>query len=457
MSGQTHEAESFLKIAEKAAKEDPFFLGEITIAKAYIARRKGDDTRTIELSKQALSFLPSDNALIRSVLEMNLGIAYWNTKQLEAAEQTFAEADSAARQSNNIHVRISALSHLGRIYAARGKLHQAARMYREAIDLSGRSPAAAAPFIDLSVLHYEWNHLEAASSYLHQGLDLNLYNANIDVQIHAYIIHAKIKQAQGEPAAALEVLEKAHQLAGNQQATIALRNRAAACHVQIALAQGDPSTARIWAEEVDPGAPDSPYYIITDLVPAHLMVNMGQNREAAKYLEKAYQKIQQVGWQAAQVETRLLQALAASHPSDRLAFLDEALSLAEPEGYVRTFVDQGTAVGELLKEAYVSGLHRSYVQELVNALQVELPTDKRPFESSHPQLPEALSPRELDVLELLAEGFTNQEIGERLFISINTVKTHLQNIYGKLGVSDRRQATSKALELHLISLNPSSS
>jgi LuxR family maltose regulon positive regulatory protein len=146
-------------------------------------------------------------------------------------------------------------------------------------------------------------------------------------------------------------------------------------------------------------------------------------------------------------QARALQALAAPNRAEGLALLSEALAEAEPEGYVRTFVAPGESMAVLLRAAAARGIAIPYVQHLLAALGISPPAAKH---VAAPMLIEPISDRELQVLCLLAEGQTNQEIAHRLYMSVNTVKTHLKNIYSKLGAKNRAQSAARARELGLI-------
>jgi LuxR family maltose regulon positive regulatory protein len=154
----------------------------------------------------------------------------------------------------------------------------------------------------------------------------------------------------------------------------------------------------------------------------------------------------QADWQSTLTQTRALQALAAPTPEQALYFLTEALTYAESENYVRTFVDAGEPMAALLREAATQGIAPEYVRRLLAAFS-RPPAPPRPLTQP---LIEPLSDRELEVLHLLVEGQTNQEIAHKLCVSVNTVKTHLKNIYGKLGVNNRREAIAKARKLDLV-------
>jgi LuxR family maltose regulon positive regulatory protein len=452
LTGQLDTAESYLTLAEQAAQDDAAFLGEIVAAQAYIARTRGDDRRTIELSQRALSFLPQGNLSSRSIVALNLGLAHWHRGHLAEAERALTEAEHAAQQSGNSHVRLMALGLLGPIQAAQGKLRQAAVLCRQAIQLGKQSPAIALTHLEFSALLYEWNDLEAAADHLRRGIELTQRSGNLELQTGGYRMLALLKQAQGDASAALAALQEAHQLARDHDVTPLVHARNAACHAQIALAQDDVATAVHWAEQVTEDADAFPLYPFLRLTPARLLLAQNQKVAAAEQLEVLYDTAARAGWQYGVVEVRALQALAAPTPTAALAFLADALTLAQPEGYVRTFVDKGEPMAALLQEAASQGIAPDYVAKLLAAFGAEAPILPAP---STPRLPaqpliEPLSERELQVLRLVATGLSNRDIAEALYISLNTVKTHLQRIYGKLGVSSRTAAATIAQELNLL-------
>ncbi len=464
LTGQIETADAYLRQAEGAAQRDAdrngqaaltdqtTLLGEVIAAQAYVARARGDDRRTIELSGRALALLPQADADTRGVLAVNLGIAHWNLGHLAEAEQALIEAHHAAQQSGNHYARLTALGFLGVIQATRGRLHQAAELYEQAIGSEAQLSPIALAHNELGALLYEWNDLEAAANHVQLGIELSQRTGNLEIQTGGYRTLARLKQAQGDASAALDALQKAHQLARHNDLPPLMRARNAACRVQIALAQGDLATATHWAEQVTEDADASPFYHLLGLTPARLLLAQNEKAAAAKQLEARYETALRAGWQFGAVEVRALQALAAPTPSAALALLTDALTLAEPEGYIRTFVDKGEPMTVLLQEAAAQGIAPAYVGKLLGAMGVweygsigEIPPHPHP-----PTLVEPLSDRELDVLHLLAAGQTNQEIAQGLCVSVNTVKTHLKNIYGKLGVNNRREAIAQAKKLGLV-------
>jgi LuxR family maltose regulon positive regulatory protein len=452
LTGQLDAAESTLAEAEMVAQDHGAgdgpapLMGDIVAAQAFIARTRGDDARTIELSPRALSLLSEDDLAGRSIVALNLGIAHWSSGHLAEAEEALREAERAARQSRNHYASLTALSFLGVVHAAQGRLHQAAEWLREAIRAGGGSPPTALAHDSLSALLYEWNDLEAAVEHSERGIELGARSGNVEIQIGGYRNLARLRQARGDPSAALDALQKAHRLAREKDVSPLMRARNAACHVRIALAQDDLPTAIRWAEQVTEDADSSRFYPLLGLTPARLLLAQGEKAAAAWQLAAWREVADRSGWQFGAIEVRALQALAAPTLDDALDLLTDALTLAEPEGYVRTFVDKGQTMAELLQETGQRGLAPAYARMLLGAFS-HPPAPPRPAAQ---RLVEPLSERELEVLPLLADGLTYQEIAQALFISVNTVKTHLKNVYGKLGVHDRQEAVARARELDLL-------
>jgi len=452
LTGQLDEAESTLAAAERVAQAirdqdtQGALLADIAAAQAFIARTRGDDIRTIKLSQRALSLLPQENLSGRSIVALNLGIAHWSSGHLTEAERALREAEHAARRSRNDYARLTALGFLGTVQAAQGRLHEGAEWLREAIRVGGGSPPTALARDTLGALLYEWDDLEAAEKQLERGMELGARSGNVEIQIGGCRILARLRHARGDAEGALDALREAHKLARETDISPLMRARNAACHVQIALAHGDLPMAKRWAEHVTMDADVSRFYPLLGLTPARLLLAKNEKAAAADQLEAWHETAVAAGWQFGAIEVRALQALAAPTVAEALTFLADALALAEAEGYVRTFVDKGEPMERLLRQAGERGLAPDYVQRLLGAFKRPSTPSRR---GSQP-LVEPLSERELEVLQQLAAHKMNQEIAQMLIISVNTVKTHLKNIYGKLGVHSRQEAVTKASDLDLL-------
>lgn len=452
LTGQLDPAEALLAEAERVTQANggpdgqPDLLADIVAAQAHIARTRGDDPRTIELSQRALSLLPEDNLASRSVVAVNLGIAHWGSGHLSEAEQTLMEAEHAAQQSGNHYARLMALGFLGVVQAAQGRLHEAAERLRQAIRVGRGSPPTALACDQLGAVLYEWNDLEGAADQLRRGIELGARSGNVEIRIGGYRLLARLRQAQGDASGALEALRRGDRLVRETDVSSQMRARNAVCHVRIALAQGDLPAATRWAERVTEDADDSPFYPLLGLTAARLLLARNEKAAATEQLERWYDAVVGAGWQFGVVEVRALQALAAPTRDEALAFLADAPALAEPEGFVRTFVEKGEPMADLLRQAGAQGTAPEYARRLLEAFS-RTPISVRPV--SQP-LVEPLSDRELEVLRLLVDHRTNLEIAQELFISVNTVKTHLKNVYGKLSVHGRQEAVAEARELGLL-------
>jgi LuxR family maltose regulon positive regulatory protein len=188
------------------------------------------------------------------------------------------------------------------------------------------------------------------------------------------------------------------------------------------------------------------FYRFFNLTRAKLMLAQNMHAEVNQYLGQCFEQASKAGWGYGMIAVRALQALAAHTPKAAIDFLSEALTLAQSEGFIRTFVDTGEELKPLLLEANRFGIASGYGEVILAAME-EKPSVSVIGQSS---LVEPLSARELDVLRLLIQGLSNREIAENLIISVGTVKTHVHNICGKLNVRNRTEAAARAGELNLV-------
>jgi LuxR family maltose regulon positive regulatory protein len=174
-------------------------------------------------------------------------------------------------------------------------------------------------------------------------------------------------------------------------------------------------------------------------------------------LERLRQEVEVTDWADERLKVLVLQALAYHAHGDKekaLQLLSGALTLAEQDGFIRIFVDEGPLMAQLLSEAAARGIMPQYTGKLLAIFAAEKP--RSTGESLHPKSPpaqpliEPLSERELEVLQLVAQGLSNREISERLFLALSTVKGHNRVIFSKLQVQRRTEAVARARELGLL-------
>ncbi|MGD8792713.1 MAG: LuxR C-terminal-related transcriptional regulator, partial [Anaerolineae bacterium] len=447
LTEQLDAAEPYLAHAEQVAQEtgDGVLMGQLMVCRVHIARARGDNQQAMALSEQALALLPPDADAARCVVAINLGLARWYRGDLAGAGEALLEAERTGKRCGNDYVHVAARIFLARTQVARGRLRRAARTYRRLVDEAGEMPIVALAHYDLGRLSYEWNDLGPALAHIQRGIELSRRGHNAELLASGYGALALLRQAQGDRAAARAAMEQTWHLSQQPGVPPPSRLYSRALRIVLALGQDDVDSAARAAE----GAPrleesgSFPDYLFLMLCRARLFLAQGQQARAAQELAMLEGMASQAGWQRAIVQVRALQALMLPEPDEALAVLADALARAEPEGYVRTFVDAGRPMEALLRRAVAGGGDSDYAAGLLAAFDDgEKEGAPRPVDRAQSALAEPLTDREIDVLTLLTEGRTNREIAQALYVSVNTVKTHLKNVYGKLEVSNRRDAVA---------------
>jgi LuxR family maltose regulon positive regulatory protein len=446
LTGQFEPAEELLVHLEGQAHDTPDFLGRVASAQAYLARAQGNQRRMVEKSHQALALLPKSALSDRGLVAVNLGLASWHAGRMEEAEGALLEALEAGQATGNQHVVLTALIFQGRVMAVRGHLHQAATTFQRAIQQGGQVPINALAHLDLSALHYEWNSLEESAAHLEQAIELCQRSGNDEFLIACWIMVTSLHLAQGDLGGARQALERAWTRTRAGDIPAATAERVAVAQVLCSLAKDDLPTALSFADRLTERLDSHSFYRFLGLAKARLLLAQDMDEAAEAYLARLHETASSSGWGYGLVAVLGLQALCARRPEQALRFLEAALELAQPEGYIRTFVEAGGGLVPLLQEAARHGIATEYVGRIL-AVMGEKP---RIVVAGPSSFIEPLSERELEVLRLVAVGLSNREIAQKLVISTGTAKTHVHNICGKLGVRNRIEAAARAKELELI-------
>jgi LuxR family maltose regulon positive regulatory protein len=457
-------AESRLQDAIEADTENSVD-GEVAAFRAWTAALRGDTRHSTELSQRALELLPAESLFLRSIVAGSLGLVYMWSGDVVAAFQAFEEAARIGQKAGNLMVTAIALRRLAQLRVMQGRLSEAKAFCEQALELSvdgrgRRLPIAGLVLIVLGELLREWNDLEAAARHLIEGIELVKQWGEIGA-FDGYVALAHVRQAQGDVDGAREAIHRAQQLAIQFDASEVDDVFVALHQARLWVAQGNLEAAIRWAEgrqvdrDVDSEEESSHHSplvrALEHLTLARVYIAWGRPEEALEMLESLLQTAEAAGWMGYVIEILALQALALQGQGDILpavTALERALSLAEPEGYVRVFVDEGPSMAPLLYEAAARGIAPQYTSRLLAALPAAEPASK--FQKLPVEMVEPLSERELEVLQLIAEGLSNQEVAQRLFITLGTVKWHTSNIYGKLGVKNRTQAVAQARALGIL-------
>jgi LuxR family maltose regulon positive regulatory protein len=347
-----------------------------------------------------------------------------------------------------------------------GQLRQALQTERDALRrVQHIAPdarlLAALSFAEMGLgrLLYEQNDLQGAEQHMTRAIELAQQGRNEQYKSWAYMLLPPVLQAQGRAWEALNLVDRAEDSARHR----GLEAEILWCTAQrtrLACIQGDRDRIAKWASSYRPSveqeaANGTPLGYIEEFAAAtyiRALLALGRSDEAAHLCEHLLERIEAGAQTGHTIELLVLAAQAgeaSGHRSRALSYLERALTLAEPEGYVRVFVDEGEPVATLLiaGRQHFSAVSPTYVQELLDVLGHGSVQARR----GEPQpLVEPLTAREIDVLRLLALGLPNRGIADRLVISLGTVKRHTGNIYGKLGVDNRTQAILRAQELGLL-------
>jgi LuxR family maltose regulon positive regulatory protein len=428
--------------------------------RAWAARLQGNVPASIEFSHQALERLPEGSKTwrMRAVVPLNLGLAYWLSGDAAAMAEALTKATQVSQSEGDIQLALVALSILGQAYEMQGKLHQAADTYRQVLQMADKHGARKAPFVGLAHVGLagpllEWNDLESAMKHVQEAVELGERGGTLDTLQGAYQTMSMVLQAQGDVAGALEAVQKAKTLAQRYGLT-RMVTQLGPFEMRLRLAQGDVTAASRWADESGLSADDAVDYSQRNLYTAlaRVLVAQGRHKEALGLLARL-QEVDRTGGRINHlIRLLVIQALAlqAQGETDQaLSALEEALSLAEPEGYVWTFAKEGEPMRMLLKEAAARGVGTGYIAKLLAAFERPPSTSALPPPRSS-ALVEPPSERELEVLRLIADGLSNQEIADKLVIAVSTVKSHVNHILGKLDVRNRTQAVKRGQELGLL-------
>jgi LuxR family maltose regulon positive regulatory protein len=342
---------------------------------------------------------------------------------------------------------------LGRLREAEVQFRRAMRFVtEEGVELL---PAAGAVHIGMADLRYERNDLDGAERELKRGIELAEQTREVSNLVWGYVTLSRVKRARGDEEGALEMTHEAERVARASDADLQIAI-VEAWMARLGQARGDLAETAAFEQEhaVTGGNASDAVRTMNQLASARLLHARCWYREELRLLEESRESAQKTGRTGDLIEILTLQALARWARNDKeqaVSTLTQAFAMGEPEGYVRTFVDEGPVMGDLLSATLearqrgqldpASRLPARYLAKLLAALAQEDAATKL-----HEPL---LSERELEVLALIASGESNREIASKLFVSVSTVKTHINNLYRKLEAHTRTQAVARARELNL--------
>jgi LuxR family maltose regulon positive regulatory protein len=467
-----------------------YFRGSLAVSQSHLAMLIGDTEQAAKFSHQAIRYLREENLYLRSLLALDESLCFLLSGDTQKATESLRATARIARQSNNPLAMIIALCQLADMQFLQGKISQAKVTLLKAQYLTVGPEGQPLPLtglvdIGLGEILLEHNLLEEAREHLERGCQVTgstWYLGSLDGKISM----ARLRQTMGDISGAGEIIEEAARMALNTDSSEWDDALVSAVAVRLALQRDDLAAAEQWWKrggfpDLNAAIPlgDYPYHVFEYLVltQACFLLVRGQETGKARDIKEALELLGTLLPEAerfqrvtSQIQTLILQAMAQFALGNNRATktLLRALALGEPEGYRRTYLDEGWRLADLLRQCRTaqeeSGSHLpslSFINSLLGAIQPgagTVPANEQPTEQSTGRaiayledgFPISLSAREIEILELIAVGKSNQEISTQLYLALNTVKRHAYNIYSKLEVRKRTQAVSRARQLGLI-------
>jgi LuxR family maltose regulon positive regulatory protein len=470
------EIEATLRAAEEAAtKEGTLAIsGETMLFRAVLALLVGDLQRSADLSRHAMTHLPKDTLFIRSLALRNLASVHSMTGDVIAAGETLKEATAMSERTGDKTGLVLSLYSLARANVLQGQLLSARDYLTRAIavgqDKRGRPlPIVARALSSLADIQREWNKLNEAGRLVQDSIELIRHGLAF-WGIGAYVVLAQVRQAEGDTAAAQSAIDAALELAKRFDATDLDDRTVELYQAHLWLQQGNLEAVDLWASRLSGGETRSApvgvqqsgqiagWYVVYESEQIHvarLRLAQGKPEETRSALESLRPAAEQHGRMGVVIIIDALLALSwqASGESARaLEILIPALALAELEGYIRLFVDEGPAMAELLRLVPQESAVADYACQLLSSFPVAGRTlGERGIPATASQsLQDSLSEREMDVLRLLPTHLTSTEIAAELSVSPNTARFHIKNIYSKLNAHNRAEAVARARQLSLL-------
>jgi LuxR family maltose regulon positive regulatory protein len=437
----------------------------IAFARAYNAQAQGNTSATLKFAEQALTLAPDEAEYFRAQTKAILTAAHWVSGNLDAAYHSMHDWMRSSEKAGNTIFAVASAHGLAEILISQGHLQEAVRTYQRSLQLAAAHGMAVQNFtahhhVGLAILFLEMGRNEAVAQHFETGLELGLHCTQPDWPYHKCVAQARWKESEQDLDAALEWLEEAKR--AYVRTLMPDTHPVEAMKARIYLKQGQLSKVRNWVHEQGLSIDDEISYLrefeLITLARVLLAEYQSSHVEAAvrdvlhllDSLLKAAEDGKRIG---SVIEISIVQALAhhaRGNTAKAFESLKRALHRAEPEGYLRIFVDEGKVMTELLtglnKSHHDTGLRES-IRKLLSASEKQ---DKNAAVSPPQPLIDPLSQRELEVLRLVERGLSNDQISKKLFLSVSTVKGHNLRIFNKLQANSRTEAVARARELGLL-------
>jgi LuxR family maltose regulon positive regulatory protein len=480
-TGRYAEADLYLSSAEKklghiTEASDPISreqYGHIAASRAFLASRSQDAEGIFRYTDLALKYVPPERRAVHSFIAFFLGTGRYKKNQYTLAQEAWREAARLGKEAGNVIIAVNGLVTLAELNRIQGKLHESLGVCQEAarlaLDKWGKPlPVSAEMYVGRARLYYEWNDFKSAEADFEEAAKLMRFYPGFDVKVEYNAWLSGLRLAQGSPGLAADLIheiETSDRQPFYKSAAVFLAFR-----IHYYLTVGNLAMVSQILSQQDWNLEDKNIFAWAEAFLAYARVLIFQKEFQAAYdlLETCRLKLENYQLWNPALKALILQACITQQRGESAAAQKQilrALSLAEPEGFVRIFVDGGEEVQSLLSSVYSVMLRRdntgenerliTYTAELLAAFPCAAAVTENAIEPVRISKPsaaplEALTEREMEVLKLIANGLTNKEIAEQLVVTVGTVKTHTSNIYRKLDVLGRTKALAKAREFNLL-------
>lgn len=438
--------------------ERSILYSEVATVRHTLARMRGQKEEATHWAQEALTHLPSDELALRTTITYNLGHSHRQEGKLAKASEVFMQAIRLGEVGGHAYVALLAQSFLAEVTMLQGHLHEAFALLSQMVK-KGSILAIGGAYAGIGRIQYEWDQLDQAATSLQTAIELSERGSFVKQKLDSLLTLMQVRQAQAMSQAVFSLLVEAQQLMRRHLPY--LERKVAAWRARLALQWHDMQLIEAWIEGLSPNALST----FEQLTLARAYLAQHRSAPALALTGEIWAKVNRSQNIRRRIESRFLQALAYhqhGQPAQALPLLQEAFTLAQPYGYRRLFLDEGQAAQELLYQAAQEGIMPPYTSSLLQPT-VNIQSNPKhshltppPFRSSPPPqqathaLIESLSQRELEVLQWVAKGASNQDIARELIVTIHTVKKHVSHILQKLNASRRTQAVAIARELGLL-------
>ena len=472
--GDLEEAERSLEAAEKnflaginsadtklSSESDQLVVsklrGRVAAIRAFIYSYRGNISGMMQSAHQALEDLPPQDLTWRSTVAIALGDAYGMAGDMASAYKARLEALEASKAGENIYLILICSMKLAVTVRMRGQLQRAIDICQQELLLANEKGVSQMAVegcllaIWAEVLA-EINELDEALSKARRGIEITARGEDIALNGWSQMCLVRVLFIRGDLEGAENIIRKLEGISQKYQMPPFVSGQISAWRARILLARKQLGAASQWAEARNLNI-EGNFTQLNEgeyIVLARVLLAQGQMDEVVSLLQRLFENAKAGDRIAKMIEILILQTLAlhaSGDPEQAMAFLEQALTLAEPGGFVRIFVDEGSVLAGLLYEAAKHKIAPHYTQRLLSAFpgsELDQTAAGESKISESDELIQPLSERELDVLRLVAKGLQRQEIASNLVLSLNTVKTHMRNIFRKLGVKNQMQAVAKA-------------